>query len=106
MVRRGTIAKYDYGNLIENMRHYGQATPPTYNMKSIPNNFPLFLSYGGKDTLSDVKDVQVLLDDLRDHDADKLVVQYREEYAHLDFIIGTNAHQAVFDPLIAFFRLH
>lgn len=106
VVRKGTIAKYDYGNIIENIEHYGQATPPTYNMKDIPEDFPLFLSYGGKDTLSDVNDVQVLLDDLRDHQADKLVVQYREEYAHADFIIGSNAHQVVFDPLISFFGLH
>ncbi|KAF3443380.1 hypothetical protein FNV43_RR13062 [Rhamnella rubrinervis] len=106
MIRKRTIAKYDYGNLAENMKHYGQSTPPTYNMKSIPKNLSLFLSYGGKDTLSDVNDVQVLLDDLRNHDADKLVVQYRQEYAHVDFIIGSNAHQVVYDPLIAFFKLH
>ncbi|XP_048328414.2 triacylglycerol lipase 2 [Ziziphus jujuba] len=106
MVRRGTITKFNYNNIAQNLKHYEQATPPKYNMRSIPKNFPLLLSYGGKDTLSDVNDMQVLLDDLRDHDADKLVIQYREEYAHLDFIMGTNANRIVFDPLIAFFKLH
>ncbi|KAJ6723761.1 LIPASE [Salix koriyanagi] len=104
MARTGTIAMYDYGN--ENMDHYGQPTPPVYNMASIPNGLPLFLSYGGKDYLSDVKDVQALLENLKDHDGDKLVVQYIDEYAHADFVLGVNANRIVFDPLMAFFKIN
>lgn len=106
MVRSGTIAKYDYGNEDDNMDHYGQPTPPVYNMTRIPKDLPLFLGYGGKDMLSDVKDVQVLLDNLKDHDADKLVKQYRNDYAHADFVFGVNANQVVYDPLMAFFKLN
>ncbi|XP_034896718.1 triacylglycerol lipase 2 isoform X2 [Populus alba] len=106
MVRTGTIAMYDYGNENDNMDHYGQPTPLVYNMTSIPNDLPLFLGYGGKDYLSDVRDVQVLLDNLKDHDGDKLVVQYTDEYAHADFILGVNANQIVYDPAIAFFKIN
>ncbi|XP_052177372.1 triacylglycerol lipase 2-like isoform X2 [Diospyros lotus] len=106
MIRRGTIAMYDYGSEDENNEHYGQPTPPAYNMASIPNDLPLFLSYGGQDLLSDVQDVQTLLDTLKDHDPDKLVVQYRADYAHADFVFGVNAKQVVYDPLVAFFKLH
>ncbi|KAF9669571.1 hypothetical protein SADUNF_Sadunf14G0121400 [Salix dunnii] len=106
MARTGTIAMYDYGNENDNMDHYGQPTPPVYNMASIPNDLPLFLSYGGKDYLSDVKDVQVLLENLKDHDGDKLVVQYIDEYAHADFVLGVNANRIVFDPLMAFFKIN
>ncbi|KAI5565655.1 hypothetical protein POPTR_014G159800v4 [Populus trichocarpa] len=106
MIRTGTIAMYDYGNENDNMDHYGQPTPPMYNMTSIPNDLPLFLAYGGKDYLSDVKDVQVLLDNLKDHDGDKLVVQYTDEYAHADFVLGVNANQIVYDPVIAFFKIN
>ncbi|PKI64185.1 hypothetical protein CRG98_015372 [Punica granatum] len=106
MIRMGTVAMYDYGNEDDNMSHYGQSTPPAYNMTSIPNDFPLYLSYGGKDALSDVKDVQVLLNCLKDHNGDKLVVQYRDDYAHADFVFGFNAHEVIYDPLMAFFRLH
>lgn len=78
------------------MKKYGQPTPPIYNITSIPNEVPLFLSHGGEDTLSGVNDVQVLLDHLADHhDPDKLVVQYKQDYAHVDFIIGFNADQLV-----------
>ena len=96
---------YDYNEEEENRKHYGQARPPVYNMTSIPNDLPLFLSYGGKDALSDAKDVQLLLDSLKDHDGDKLVVQFIEDYAHADYVMGVNAKQAVYDPLMVFFRL-
>lgn len=105
VIREGTIAMYDYGDSDENMKHYGQPTPPIYNMSSIPNDFPLFLSYGGTDALSDVKDVKLLLDDLKSHESDKITVQYRDDYAHADFVMGVNAKQVVYDPMIAFFKL-
>ncbi|XWS75813.1 hypothetical protein CRYUN_Cryun01aG0124300 [Craigia yunnanensis] len=105
MIRRGTITMYDYNDADENTKHYGQPTPPAYNMTSIPNDLPLFLTYGGKDALSDVNDVKLLLDSLKDNDRDKLVVQYREDYAHADYVMAENAKQDVYDPLIAFFRL-
>ncbi|KAG6750111.1 triacylglycerol lipase 2-like isoform X2 [Populus alba] len=106
VIRTGTIAMYDYGNENDNMDHYGQPTPPVYNMTSIPNDLPLFLGYGGKDYITDVRDVQVLLDNLKDHDGDKLVVQYTDEYAHADFVLGVNANQIVYDPAIAFFKIN
>ena len=97
---------YDYGNAVTNMQHYRQPIPPIYDMTSIPKDLPLFLSYGAKDFLSDVEDVKILLDKFKDHDEDKLVVQFIEDYAHLDFIRGLNANQVVYNPLIAFFKLH
>nr|XP_027062872.1 triacylglycerol lipase 2-like [Coffea arabica] len=106
MVKGGTIQMYDYGNEDENNKHYGQPTPPVYNMKNIPKDFPLFLSHGGADALSDVKDVQHLVDNLKDHDKDKIVVQYIENYAHADYVMGVNARETVYEPLMAFFRLY
>ncbi|XP_050884898.1 triacylglycerol lipase 2 [Lathyrus oleraceus] len=102
MIRTGQVAKYDYGIL--NMLRYGQLFPPTYDMTKIPKEFPLFISYGGKDYLSDVQDVKVLLNDLSNHDANKLVVLYKDEYAHVDFIMGIDAKQVVYDPVLAFYN--
>jgi lysosomal acid lipase/cholesteryl ester hydrolase len=103
VIRKGNIAMYDYISESENTVHYRQPTPLLYNMTRIPNDIPLFISYGGKDTLSDVNDVQLLLDNLKDHQKDKLVVQYTEDYAHFDFIMAENANRVVYDPLMAFF---
>ncbi|URE21964.1 Triacylglycerol lipase [Musa troglodytarum] len=85
---RGVITKYDHGSSAANMAAYGQSSPPEYHMSNIPHHLPLLLSYGGGDMLSDVKDVQLLLNDLSNHDADKLVAQLVKEYAHLDFVMG------------------
>nr|GEX74454.1 ribonuclease H-like domain-containing protein [Tanacetum cinerariifolium] len=98
MIRTGTITMYDYGNAYDNYKHYGQSTPPTYDMSSIPNDFPMYLSYGGADELSDVEDVKTLLDSIKDHDPDRLIVQYKEDYGHADFIFAVNAKEVVYDP--------
>ncbi|KAI4308409.1 hypothetical protein L6164_031488 [Bauhinia variegata] len=105
MIRNGTLAMYDYGNKEENTRHYGQETPPIYDVTRIPDDLPLFFGYGGADALSDVKDVQLLLQGLKGHDADKLVVQYRDDYAHADYVMGEKAKIDVYDSLIAFLKL-
>ncbi|KAI3844701.1 hypothetical protein MKX03_023339 [Papaver bracteatum] len=104
MIREGTIRMYDYSDDEENKKQCGQSTPPVYDMTSIPNNLPLFLSYGGADALSDVNDVQLLLANLKDHSQSKLVVQYQDNYAHADFVMGVNAKELVYDPLMAFFK--
>ncbi|XP_074345805.1 triacylglycerol lipase 2-like isoform X2 [Apium graveolens] len=105
-IRYGKLAKFDYGSARSNMEHYGQPTPPIYNMSNIPKDLPLFLSYGGKDKLSDVKDVQILLDSLRFHDVDKLDIQFVKEFAHADFIMGVTANNIVYNQMMAFFRNH
>ncbi|KAK7235683.1 hypothetical protein RIF29_46076 [Crotalaria pallida] len=63
-------------------------------------------TYEGQDMLADVNDVQVLLNDLKDHDEDKLVQVFREDYAHVDFVMGVSANKFVFDPIMAFFEVN
>nr|GMD85326.1 triacylglycerol lipase 2-like [Ipomoea batatas] len=104
MVREGSITMYDYGSENENNKHYGQSSPPAYAMANIPDDFPLFLSYGGQDYLSDVNDVKILLDQLHNHNGDKLLVKFIEDYAHADFVFGVNAKQLVYDDVMNFFQ--
>lgn len=103
-VRNGTITKFDYGNAAANMATYSQSKPPVYNMSNIPNDLPLFLSYGGQDALSDTGDVQLLLDNLKFHDGDKLTIQFVKDFAHADFVMGVNAKNIVYNQIIAFFN--
>lgn len=103
-VRDGRLAKYDYGNPNFNLEHYGQPKPPVYDLTTIPHDLPLFLSYGGQDALSDVKDVATLLDSLRLHDVGKVHVQYVKEFAHADFIIGVTAKDVVYNQIVSFYR--
>ncbi|KAK9682316.1 hypothetical protein RND81_10G064900 [Saponaria officinalis] len=103
-VRSGLLTKYNYGRADYNLQHYGQARPPVYNLSNIPNDLPLFISYGGKDALSDILDVGTLLDFLKFHDGEKLQVQFIKDYAHADFIMGFNAKDLVYNHIINFFK--
>ncbi|CAA2966006.1 triacylglycerol lipase 2-like [Olea europaea subsp. europaea] len=103
-VRDGILSRYDYGNSDFNEEHYGESKPPIYDLSKIPRDLPIYLSYGGEDALSDVKDVETLLDNLKLHDEDKLHVQYIKDYAHADFIMGETAKDIVYNQIISFFR--
>jgi lysosomal acid lipase/cholesteryl ester hydrolase len=106
VIRTGKIAKYDYVNPLLNILHYGQLVPPTYDITKILSEFPIFFGYGGKDFLSDVEDVKILLNDLNVHNATNRVALFKEDYAHVDYIAGFNATQVVYDPMITFFNAH
>ncbi|KAJ4798050.1 Lipase [Rhynchospora pubera] len=99
--RVGVLAKYNFSEE-ENMKRYGQSTPPVYKLPSIPRSLPLFISYGGQDSLADSSDVALLLNDLKLHDRDKLTVHFVKDYAHADFVMGVSAKQVVYNSLIAF----
>lgn len=98
------IAKFNYERPDHNLIHYGTLTPPAYNISNIPLDIPLFVSYGGNDALSDVKDVQDLLDSFKFHDVDKLSIQFIKDYAHADFIMGINAKDIVYNQVLSFFK--
>ncbi|XP_038881725.1 triacylglycerol lipase 2 [Benincasa hispida] len=105
-VRTGVLAKYNYGRVDYNLMHYGDIHPPVYNLSNIPHNLPIFISYGGRDALSDVRDVERLLNHFKLHDVDKLAVQFVQKYAHADYIMGVDANSIVYNPLVAFFKKH
>ncbi|ESW33739.1 hypothetical protein PHAVU_001G095000 [Phaseolus vulgaris] len=103
-VRRGVLTKFNYVRPDYNIMHYGDVFPPIYNLSNIPHDLPLFISYGGRDALSDARDVQNLLDNLKFHDVDKLSVQFIKEYAHADYVMGFNAKDFVYNAVISFFN--
>ncbi|XP_022928314.1 triacylglycerol lipase 2-like [Cucurbita moschata] len=106
IVQYGVLAKFNYGRMDYNLRHYGRINPPLYDLSKIPRDIPIFISYGGRDALSDLRDVGHLLEILKSHDVDKLTVQYVENYAHADFIMGINANDNVYKYVTAFITKH
>lgn len=98
------MAKYNDGSPSSNRAHSGVASTPLYNLSNIPHDLPLFLSYGGRDALSDVQDVNILLDSLRFHEVDKLSVQFVKDYAHVDFMAAANAKDVVYNRIVEFFK--
>ena len=107
VVRNEGVRRYDYGNAKENMKHYKQPRPPLYNLSSIPTHVPMLLTHGGQDFLGDVPDTRHLLNTLvRTHDRDNMEVLYVPDYAHADFVIGYNAPQLVYGPMVDFLQRH
>ena len=97
------LTKFDYGDKV-NLQQYGQLTPPPYNLSNIPRDFPLFFSYGGKDRLSDVEDVGLLVNMLKVNSQERMInTQFVESFAHADFVMGTTAREVVYDAIIDFF---
>ncbi|KAE8706287.1 Triacylglycerol lipase 2 [Hibiscus syriacus] len=103
-VREGIIENFDYGRPDYNMMRCGEPRPPAYNISNIARDLPIFISYGGQDALSDVEDVQLLLDHLNFHDVSKLSIQYIQDSAHADFIMGINAKDVVYNQVVQFFE--
>lgn len=88
--------RYDYGKE-ENQERYGQDTPPEYPLEKIRVPFAVFK--GKVDELADPKDVQDLIERLRDI----IVTDYEvpdPHFGHLDFIYGFNAKDILHRPMI------
>jgi hypothetical protein len=52
--------------------------------------------------LANPADMHLLLNDLRGHDPNKLMEQYLEQFAHIDFVMGVCARDYIYKDVIAF----
>jgi lysosomal acid lipase/cholesteryl ester hydrolase len=99
MVRSGRFSMWDHG-FWNNIKKYNSLFPPEYDVSAIPPTLPILLAHGGKDALADTDDVAELIKKLQGTPQ----VVYLPEYAHADFVMGTNASGDVYTPIIAFFQ--
>jgi len=83
-VRSEVFQMYDYGSLRENIAHYGQPTPPKYDLGNF--KIPCALYYGSNDILADPQDVVTLLSDLPKEYIKRSSLQ--PTFAHLDYTWG------------------
>eukprot|EP00299_Pterocystis_sp_00344_P007099 c2132_g1_i1.p1 GENE.c2132_g1_i1~~c2132_g1_i1.p1 ORF type:complete len:429 (-),score=61.21 c2132_g1_i1:71-1237(-) len=103
MIRsQGRFSKFDFG-VLENLRRYGQRTPPEYPLANIPKNLPMFLISGQTDTLADHKDVLRLLAELQDC---KLTTIEVSDFDHTDLVWSQDAPTKVFSPALEFVKKH
>ncbi|CAN0878880.1 Triacylglycerol lipase 1 [Linum grandiflorum] len=98
MIRKGTFAQYDYGTF-KNLKQYGQASPPVFDLSLIPDSLPLWMGYGGLDGLADIDDMQHTLKEL----LCKTELLYLENYGHIDFLLSVRGKEDVYDHIIKFF---
>jgi len=98
LIAGGGYGMYDYGSAAENMKHYGVATAPAYNVSTIPSNLRIALFSGGNDILADPKDVALLQSLLPPGVLAYANVQ--PQYTHMDFTWGMNAARDIYPALL------
>ncbi|XP_050735947.1 lipase 3-like [Eriocheir sinensis] len=100
-VMSGNFQKYDYG-LIGNMNHYGQSTPPLYNLSAV--TAPVGLFWGQTDWLATPEDVARLAAELPN-----VELNYRidkDQFNHLDFGWCIHTYEYVNKHVLEFLAAH
>jgi len=96
MVKSKLFQTYNWGSDAQNEAHYGQKTPPIYDLNQV--HVPTYLFSGSNDWLADPTDVAQLLGTL----PTPTIVGHVElnEFNHLDFIWGMRAPAEVYQPIV------
>ncbi|XP_059099601.1 gastric triacylglycerol lipase-like [Tigriopus californicus] len=88
------FGRYDYGDA--NMEHYGQASPPAYDLSKI--TLPIHIFYGDGDTLVDDMDVEALASNLPNV---KLLYKVPfEGWTHNDMCYAIQAPELVYSVIM------
>ena len=97
-VRSGEFAMYDFGSKHENEKHYGQETPPQYDLSAYNTQVPLLLVTGNHDDLADTEDIARLKSELPPGSFQELNIP---AYSHLSFVWGTDANTLIYPNITA-----
>eukprot|EP01133_Synstelium_polycarpum_P003673 gene3673-4228_t len=100
-IRDGQFQAFDYGPL-ENLEKYKSLKPPVYDVSKIPSNIKIALFSGSLDELADVVDVADLVARLP---AEQILLwQKIPDYAHLDYVWATDAHEIIYPEIITLIK--
>ncbi|GLV35383.1 uncharacterized protein CBL_01467 [Carabus blaptoides fortunei] len=94
MCYSGVFRRFDMG-VAENLITYGSLQAPSYSLAKV--TVPVILIYSAADWLATKPDVQRLHRELPRSELHEVKDPY---FAHVDFIIGNNKNEMVYDPLI------
>ncbi|KAM5237300.1 lipase member N [Ctenodactylus gundi] len=95
LFRSDEFRAYDWGSEAENMHHYNQSQPPSYDLTAM--KVPTAIWAGGRDILMTPKDVSKLLPQISDLRYFKLL----PDWNHFDFIWGLDAPKRLYSKIIA-----
>ncbi|VDK63690.1 unnamed protein product [Onchocerca ochengi] len=98
MVNSGKMQAYNYDSLEENQIHYGQDSPPIYNISSI--DVPIYLYWSKNDWLADAADIENSLLSVLPNSSIKGRNQLKD-FNHLDFIWGLRVPAEIYHPVIS-----
>jgi len=95
------VQKYDYGNAIENLAHYGQTTPPVYDLKKMKGySIPSMMTISDADPFANPQDTL----DFIEHIDNKNVVNVLSltNYNHIDYFWADSAITEIFPKVLNF----
>jgi len=93
-VRDEIFCMFDYDSAAANTQHYGQPTPPNWQLSTLVP--PSMIFYGGLDTMADPTDVQTILNTI----PTPVHVDFISDYGHGDFVWGEDAPERLYAPVI------
>ncbi|XP_004701418.3 gastric triacylglycerol lipase-like [Echinops telfairi] len=91
---REVLRAYDFGNPVENMKHYNQPIPPQYSVKNLKVRTAVW--HGLKDNLADPVDVNFLLPQI----PNLIYLKTLPSYNHIDFVFGYRAVWDIYSEII------
>ena len=77
------------------MKHYGQATPPEYDLSKV--NAKMIIFYGDMDLVYNKDDALLTIDKLG---SNVVATENLPAFNHLDFVFGKSANTMVYDKII------
>lgn len=95
MTISGRFNRYDYGPEL-NRKKYGKDTPDDYDLSKVMVPITLFVS--GGDTLSTIKDSEMLKQQLRNWNETFIVA--KEEFNHYDYHYGIDVVPLLYEHLL------
>ncbi|XP_031830114.1 lipase 3 [Nomia melanderi] len=100
LINSGGFVQYDHG-LLGNLRVYGQARPPKYNVANI--KIPVYIFYSSKDQLVNEQDIRKLYMELPN--AQKFMVPLKD-FSHLDFVWGKDVDTLLYNRVLSRMEVH
>jgi pimeloyl-ACP methyl ester carboxylesterase len=95
------LQKYDYGSIIENMKHYNQITPPAYDLNKMKKySVPSLMTTSDADPFANPKDTLEFVDLIEN----KNIVEILSltNYNHLDYFWADSAIEEIFPKVLSF----
>ncbi|GFS11095.1 lipase [Elysia marginata] len=93
LIKSGEFQNFDEGSPKDNMKRYGQESPPLYDLTSY--SVPTTIFYGGHDNFIQETDIMWLSNQTH---ADELV--YVPQFEHQDFVWGIDAVVHVYRHIV------
>lgn len=95
------VQKYDYGNAIENLAHYGQTTPPVYDLKKMKGySIPSMMTISDADPFANPQDTLDFIDNIENKNV--VNVLSLTNYNHIDYFWADSAITEIFPKVLNF----